>query len=141
LARLGEKLLISARAGDPPDVCPSWNEFEQGLLAHLEAEEVELLPHFEAGHRLETDALRLEHARIRHLVDKMGLSVELHEAKADALEELLRIIREHSAREENLLYRWTDKNLPPPLRARLLARLRRTVSQASPAPRPSEAPR
>lgn len=127
LEALAENLLTAARSGDSAEVCLPWSEFEQGVLAHLEAEDGELIPLFEAGHKEETAAIRAAHAHIRQTLDRVGLSIELHEARLAGIEELLRQLRAHAAQEAGLIYRWADENLPASNRERLFAPRSRVI--------------
>lgn len=109
LERLLRLLLIRARAGDSADVVAPWRNFEEGLRAHLVAEEEELFPTFAAVAPEEVGALRREHAEIRSLLDTAGFGVELHTARLLLLEDLAERLREHAAREDAGLYRFADR--------------------------------
>ncbi|MFO0668384.1 MAG: hemerythrin domain-containing protein [Polyangiaceae bacterium] len=121
LERLLRLLLIRARAGDSADVVQPWRELEEGLRAHLLAEEEELFPHYAAVAPDETAALRREHAEIRALLDAAGYGVELHTARLLMLEDLAERLREHASREDRGLYRFADARVSQweRLRARL----------------------
>ena len=60
LERLLRLLLIRARAGDSADVVTPWRNFEEGLRAHLVAEEEELFPYYALLAPEEVGALRRE---------------------------------------------------------------------------------
>lgn len=128
---LAENLMAAARAGDSPAVCPLWNELEEGVLAHFNAEESDLFPLFWTAHRDEVAALRAEHDRIRRRLDRVGFSVELHEARLGTIEMLIRMLRKHAAREQSVFYRWTDTNLSPLIHEQLVARLARRSPQTA----------
>lgn len=108
LERLLRLLLIRARAGDSADVVTPWRNFEEGLRAHLVAEEEELFPYYALLAPEEVGALRREHAEIRALLDAAGFGVELHTARLLMLEDLAERLREHAAREDTGLYRFAD---------------------------------
>jgi iron-sulfur cluster repair protein YtfE (RIC family) len=121
LEELGKQLLIAARSSDSSELLPAWDTFEKGVRAHLETEERDLFPLFEVEHRNETAALRAAHALIRRTLDTVGLSLEFHEARVEALEKVLHQLGEHAALEARVLYPWASSGLPAANRERLVA--------------------
>lgn len=113
--RLGgifDRLLNCVHVNDQPAIDAAWTEFESALLAHLEAEEVHLLPIFAQVDREEVTAIRQDHAKIRYLLAEMGVRLELHCVKERTVERLIQSLRAHAAREERLLYEWADREVP-----------------------------
>jgi hemerythrin superfamily protein len=112
LSALFAELLDCVHSGETSVIQPIWARFERGLLAHMAAEEREVLPLFEVEHPDEARAIRDEHARIREVLARMGVDLELHVAREESVQELVRALEEHAAREDAALYRWADKALP-----------------------------
>jgi len=122
LDSLFETLLLDMEGGDPACCQSSWARFEQALLNHIDAEEIFLLPSFDAVDRSEAFRIRQEHATLRHLLADMGVRLELHAVKEEDVKRLVDAIRQHARREEEILYRWADE-LAPDLAGALAERL------------------
>src|SRR5512134_2614233 len=58
-------LLTRAREGDARDLVGPWRACEEGVRAHLTAEEEEIFPEYARSHPNEVQTLRREHAEIR----------------------------------------------------------------------------
>lgn len=114
LEQLLRALLVRARAGDARDLAGPWAAFEEGVRAHLSAEEEDLFPSYATVAPDEVLALRREHAEIRSLLDSAGLGVELHTARLLMLEDLASRLREHAEHEDRTLYAFLD-HAPPGL--------------------------
>jgi hypothetical protein len=112
LDSLFETLLLDMEGGDPVSGQLSWARFEQALLNHIDAEEIFLLPSFDAVDRSEAIRIRQEHATLRHLLADMGVRLELHAVKEENVKHLIDAIRQHARREEEILYRWADQLAP-----------------------------
>lgn len=108
LDALFERLLDDIHGGDASVCQATWTTFEKALLAHLEFEEVLLLPMFEATNPEETETLRRQHAKLRYLLAEMGVRLELHAVKEENVRSLVEFLRAHALREEVLLYRWSN---------------------------------
>jgi hemerythrin superfamily protein len=119
LERLFDALVTEAVRGDPADLLDEWRTFERSLLAHLEAEEVHLLPAFGQSAPTEAAALWDEHARIREKLTELGIDLELHCLSADRVKAFIDGLRAHAAREERLLYPWAARQLGGPARKQL----------------------
>lgn len=126
-----DRLLVAFRAGDRDEAAHLWNEFDQGLEAHLTLEEEQLLPELAKRQPEEASALLREHAEIRAALSDLGIGVDLHRTNAGAVERFLRSLRAHAEREEGLFYEWANSELAPEnqpsRRDRLLAALHRLV--------------
>jgi hemerythrin-like domain-containing protein len=118
-----DKLLNRVHVGDVEASREAWTEFEQGLEAHLSAEEVSLLPAFDRSCPDEAAAIRAEHSRIRGLLADMGVSLDLHALREERVAELVETLREHASREEAGLYPWADRELPGSAAAQVRGRL------------------
>jgi hypothetical protein len=82
--------------------------FERRLARHFELEEQILFRDFARSFPRETNELLAEHRLIRKRVDELGIGIDVHQTRLTAIEELAMLIRAHAAREDRLLYRWTD---------------------------------
>lgn len=109
-----ETLLNRVHAGDAEASREAWTRFEQGLEAHLAAEERSLLPLFDAHDPDEAAAIRGEHREIRSLLAEMGVSLDLHALREEKVAAFVEALRRHAAREEASLYPWADQRLPAP---------------------------
>lgn len=92
-------------------------EFRSGLLGHIAEEEERLFPLFD-----ETDAIlralvaRLleEHREIRGLLERIDHELSTGTGAIDELGfDLVNVLGEHNAREENFAYPWLDGRLDP----------------------------
>jgi hemerythrin-like domain-containing protein len=113
--------VLNAMESDAPDVCALWTELDHRLSAHMEAEERFVLPAFAHADRIEALALLRDHDDIRALMLELGVSVDLHELRFEKARDLVELLRGHSGREDNLLYRWADQNLDVALTERAIA--------------------
>lgn len=112
LDALFTELLDQFEEGNQHDVRAAWVEFDDGLTAHLDLEERVILPLFAQVDRAEAEALRAEHVRIRQLLAELGVGVDLHLVRLDLAREFIDALRAHARREDQLLYRWAESELP-----------------------------
>lgn len=103
-------LLSAYREGDWPDVRAQWAVFESTLRAHMELEEERAFPAFREVNPTEAAALASEHEALRKLLETLGICIDLHSVTIVDAEELVRRLREHSAREERIFYAWLEAN-------------------------------
>jgi iron-sulfur cluster repair protein YtfE (RIC family) len=79
-----------------------------GLYAHFAYEEEELFPEFEraSGLREATEALRAEHRDMRAILDALAAASAAHDPDGCRAEfaTVTQLLRQHQAREEQLLY-------------------------------------
>jgi hemerythrin-like domain-containing protein len=108
-----ERLLSRAHDGDPADLRSEWSAFERGLLRHLEQEEAEILPGFARDDAAGAREILSDHARIRSALLELGLSLDLHLLRAEAVEEFVEQLRAHARREEAALYAWAARHVTP----------------------------
>ena|SRR5664279_1608172 len=113
--------VLNAMETEAPDICSLWTEFDHRLSAHMEAEERFVLPAFAHVDRTEALALIREHGDIRALMLELGVAVDLHQLRFEKARDLVDLLRSHSGREDNLLYRWADQNLEVALVERAIA--------------------
>jgi hypothetical protein len=114
-----------------------WAAYEDGLLAHLDAEETYLIPGL-AVHDAELAARILkDHGRFRTQIAQVGIGLQLHVVREDQLRLLAGDLRAHAMMEEEPLYAWADANVSPSsfdaVVRRLLAGWRRRGSAPVPA--------
>jgi len=89
-----------------------WSELDRGLTVHMDAEEKYVLSAFARTDPVEAAALLAEHSDIRRRLTELGIGVDLHTVSAQRCAEFLDTLRRHAAREDALLYRWAQANLP-----------------------------
>jgi hypothetical protein len=104
-----KRLSDDALSSDARDLRQTWSEFEGCLTRHLQFEERYLLPAVLASHPDEVQLVLTEHRRIRECVADLGVEIDLHVARRDAVEALIRRLREHAQNEERTLYYWTGE--------------------------------
>ncbi len=113
LEALFEELLEVFREGHQCEIRTLWTDFESGLIAHFAFEERFLLPLFAEGDPAEAAALRAEHARFCSTVAELGVGVDLHLVPLDLAHELIEALRAHARREDEVLYRWAEREVAP----------------------------
>jgi hemerythrin-like domain-containing protein len=127
LERLFDELLEALRADARDDAAKLWDDFDSGLRAHLEVEEQEMLPGFAQVDVTEAAALRSEHDTIRDRLTELGVGVDLHETRAEIVDDFRKRLRAHAEREERLLYRWVREGLPEPVKAGIFEQIAATA--------------
>lgn len=113
LQRLFGDVLAAFEANARIEAAALWTSFDRELEEHFQLEEQHLFPRLARVMPLEAAALRIEHDAIRARIADLGVGVDLHLARAEVVEELVRDLEEHTRREATLLYRWVDEMLPP----------------------------
>ncbi len=128
-----EELVRAPSADDPHALARRWRMLDDALRDHMEAEEDLIIPAYQLTDPEEGDQLRTEHAKIRALLDEIGIDVRQHGVHAKRLRQLVELLRVHSEREEAAMYAWAERNLPLVGRRHLFVRishwLRRLKSQ------------
>jgi len=114
----------SVRDDDLVDAEARWNELETAVLAHLDAEEMFVIPLLRAVNEGEARAILGEHAEIRHTLGDIGIAFELHTVRADAIDTFCARLRAHAAHEEVLMYKQVAADLPVSNARALVTRLR-----------------
>jgi hemerythrin-like domain-containing protein len=123
LDALFEQLLAALRADATEDTAKLWSAFDSELSAHLALEEESILPAFGRAHPTEAAEIRNEHAQIRAALLELGVDVDLHAARADRVARFIALLRRHAAREDELMYRWSEGHLERHERSTVLERL------------------
>ncbi len=117
-------LLCAFEADARADIPRLWNEFDNELRTHLAIEEEQLLPKFLDFNAPEALALLREHHSIRDKLLRLGVGVDLHLTRFNQVDDFVRELREHAAREDGLFYRWSEEHAnEPELRGLLKQRL------------------
>jgi hemerythrin-like domain-containing protein len=107
-----DHLIACVRADDREAEIESWNRAEKALLQHLDVEEMFVFPALMQGHAKEVEALLREHTELRRQLGEIGLSLDLHTARAEAIESFCANLREHAEREDSLAYPQAEQRLP-----------------------------
>lgn len=100
------------------DAARLWGELDRGLSAHMEFEERHVLPAFRAVDSAEVDGLLREHDLIRRRLTELGIGVDLHVVRAEIVADFIALLRAHAQREDALLYRWAERELPASTQAK-----------------------
>jgi hemerythrin superfamily protein len=130
LERVCTDLLSRTYADDPRALCACWRQFETELLDHMRAEEDVILPAYEQVAPTEALAIRADHARIRDLVQRLGVEVDLHQIRLHTVRELLAALQAHADREDAAMYPWAEGQLPTSRLAVLRARIEHWLEEA-----------
>jgi hemerythrin-like domain-containing protein len=130
LERACEDLLTDTYADDPRALCARWRGFADAVEQHMVAEEAAILPLYERAAPVDANEIRLEHARLRALLRRLDVEVDLHEVRVRTIRELIESLREHARREEKLMYPWAERQLPAPRLTSLRARIEQLLATA-----------
>jgi len=116
-------LLGAFAANDGERAAILWNEFDNHLTKHLEAEERFLIPQLFAANPREARTILREHRHIRSRLVEAGVGVDLHVVRLDAVRGFVEELRAHARHEDDILYRWADEHLGVGEQSTLLAAL------------------
>jgi hemerythrin-like domain-containing protein len=130
LERACEDLLSDTYADDPRALCARWRRFEDAVEKHMAAEEAIILPLYERAAPAEASEIRAEHVRLRALLRRLDVEVDLHEVRVRTIRELIATLREHAHREEVLMYPWAARQLPAPRLTTLRTRIEHLLAAA-----------
>ncbi len=125
LLRLFDELIAETKKDDRSELREMWNIFEKALLAHISAEEVELLPIYAEEHPAAADTLLQDHQYFRRVLTEFGINLDLHLLRTSAVEEFISRLRAHAQSEDDGLYPWATKALP----MAVLQRFRRAAEE------------
>lgn len=112
-----------------------FQEFKVGLQKHIVWEEEILFPEFEqrTGMRDQgpTAVMRMEHREIISYLDRIHDKIlEQKVERLDELEsELLRVLKAHNDKEENVLYPWIDNTLSDDERQQLFTAMQNVAPE------------
>lgn len=122
-----QALLAQTYGDDPRDLIFHYRVFERSMLEHLAAEEELLLPAYAEHAPDDAGAIRDDHAAIRQLLLRVGVDVELHTVRVDAVKRLIETLQTHAGREDAAMYPWAQERLPLSLRRQLFVRIGRSL--------------
>jgi hemerythrin superfamily protein len=130
------ELTSTALSEDPHVLATRWRELDEALRDHMAAEEDLIIPAYQLSEPEEADELRTEHARIRGLLDEIGVDVRGHTVDATRMSRLVELLQAHEKREDTSMYPWAERNLPRVTRRQLFVRIShwlrgRTTARAS----------
>jgi hemerythrin-like domain-containing protein len=131
IERLFTELLGAFATGDREAIASEWTRFDEALRAHLDAEEMHILPLFRAVDVDEAARIAEDHAYFRGKLGELAVCVDLHVVSLPMATEFVDRLRAHAAREDALMYRWADTHLEHPASTSIgekLASLRPAVS-------------
>ena|SRR6185503_6848118 len=128
LERLFDELLEAVRTDSAEDLSRVWTSIEEGVTAHLAAEEDFVLPSFEEVDPSETEVLRAEHRQIRKGLAGLAAAIRGGTLDEGSITALVGVLRAHGRREDGLFYPWIDRQ--PDAGAQLTLR-RRLYSRAT----------
>lgn len=101
-----DRIVVGAQVRDAAELRAEWTDFERELLRHLEYEEAEILPGFAADSPAEARAILAEHADIRATLADLGISLDLHLLRSEAVQAFVQQLKAHARRENDMLYAW-----------------------------------
>ena len=104
-------LLKAIASNDRDRMQAALAEFETNLSAHMDAEEVHLIPLLQAKAERDARVLIQEHAHIRRRLAELGLAVELHTIRLEIARGFVDEVRAHARSEDRLLYRWAESHV------------------------------
>ena len=105
-----DRIVIEAQLRDAMELRSEWSAFERELLRHLEYEEAEVLTEFARDDPAEARAILAEHADIRTTAADLGLSLDLHLLRSEAVENFVQQLKAHARRENQVLYAWARRH-------------------------------
>ncbi len=105
-------MLEAFEACDRKGVAKLWEEFDDRLTKHLEAEERFMIPELLASRPRDARAIVEEHRHIRSRLVELGCSAELHTLEGRTALAFIDELRAHARHEDDVLYRWADEHLP-----------------------------
>jgi len=101
-----DRIVIGAQVRDATELRAEWSDFERELLRHLEYEEAEVVPGLARVNPAEARAILAEHASIRATLADLGMNLDLHLLRSEAVAAFVQQLKAHARREDELLYAW-----------------------------------
>lgn len=112
LESLAAGIVKAVEESDREDLPRLVTALEEALVDHLDQEERELVSDYAREHPDEAAAIRREHDAIRAAVTELGVEMDLHVLRADAIAALVTRLREHAAHENATMYAWAARAAP-----------------------------
>jgi len=116
-------LLAAFETNDRDAIAKLWNDFDERLIRHLEAEERLLIPQLFLSSPREARTILEEHRHIRSRLIELGCGVDLHVIRVEAARGFVEELRAHSRHEAEALYCWADDHLDAGEQGALVAAL------------------
>jgi hemerythrin-like domain-containing protein len=117
------RLLVAFETNDRDAVAKLWNDLDERLVRHLEAEERLLIPQLFLSSPREARTILEEHRHIRSRLIELGCGVDLHVIRVEAARGFVEELRAHSRHEDEALYCWADDHLDAGEQGALVAAL------------------
>jgi hypothetical protein len=111
LERSFDAILTAATRGDWQELRRRWPAFGRELTRHMDAEEIRIISVFGREHPREARMLLDEHARLRAQLTELGIELDLGSVTVEHAQAFMIDLREHSAREDAVLYPWAALGL------------------------------
>ena len=128
-----DELISRAQECDAAELRREWTAFERELLRHMEIEEAEILPGFAQHDAPGARAILADHGEIRRDLLEMGLNLDLHLLRAEAVEGFVQRLKAHARREDEALYPWAEHHVA----TSRWRSIRRSLADAADVPGPS----
>ena len=116
-------MIEAAHNDDPDGLGRRWDLFEAMLLAHMNGEELFLLPALEKHDPKRATEIRADHAKIRELLATIAIELDLHMVNEQQMRALKRHLDAHARAEEADFYRWAEEALPQSTLASVVRRI------------------
>jgi hypothetical protein len=126
LEQAGLLLRAGACADDPLELIARYRNLEHAVLAHMEAEE-EILPAYAVADPEDAAMIRTWHEDLRRQLYKIGVDVELHRVRLEAIDQLVKALQVHAAHEDRGMYVWAQASLPAQHQRAILARIEESL--------------
>jgi iron-sulfur cluster repair protein YtfE (RIC family) len=123
LEALMERVEKACADGDRQEIAKLWDDFDAGLVAHLEAEETFLFPALRQFSERDARALTEEHKHIRERLAELDAAVDLHIVRLTTVKEFIDELQAHAAHEDALLYARSDDVFSPDMHASVIKTL------------------
>ncbi len=114
---------------DPGELVQRYRDFEAGLLAHIETDELHVLPEYAAEEPADAARVRAEHASLREQLVALGAEVELHRVRPPTLDRFIQTLRNFARHEELGMYPWAQSALPLANKREIFARVGRSLHE------------
>jgi len=112
---------------DPRELIQQYRRFERATVDHLAAEEELILPAYADEAPDDAREIYDDHMRIRQLLFRIGVEVELRVVRAETVKRLVATLQAHAAREDAGMYPWAQAHLPLSTRRQLFVRIGRSL--------------
>ncbi len=119
------------KAENPEQAKTLFSSFESGLRRHIVWEEEILFPAFEEQTGMKnmgpTAVMRMEHQKIKGLLDQIGQNLRDNNIQTgDAEESLIGVLTSHNDKEEKILYPWIDRSLGEEMLTEMIVKMDKT---------------